>query len=104
MGWWSEPVGGKKAAPAKSSTPKSAPRKGKVVATTKRGGNSAARCPICRKTSGCVCGQTSEAIPTRRGAPKGDRRDSNNIIWCGCGARINPNNGVCMDITCSSRR
>ena len=105
MGWWTDPVGSKKSAPAKRAAPAKSPSgRGRVVATTKRGGNNPARCPICRKTSGCTCGQTSEVIPTRRGAPKGDRRDNNNVIWCGCGARVNPINGVCMDVTCSSRR
>ena len=102
MGWWTDPVGSKPK--GRSTKAKSPPKaRGEVVATTKPG--RAERHDVCGKSGkACKCFEVGDAIPTRRGTPKAqaDRVDADGRIWCPCGGLTHK--GVCMDITCSTRK
>ena len=110
MGWWSDPVGSKpgKARETKSSYwTSSAFSKAPKATETKSGKMKVAKCPACGKgPRQCRCHDVGDAVKTRgRTAQTHDRVESSGVIWCGvCRSRINPRNGVCMNITCSSRQ
>lgn len=78
------------------------------TATVSKGGKvKVEKCPACGKgPRQCRCGDVGEAVKTRgRTVRTHDRRDDSGVIWCGvCRSRCNPRNGVCMNVTCSSRK
>lgn len=102
MGWWSEPAFSKK----KTTNVKGS--------TNARGRQAASKCSVCGKNGrGCKChlvGQSVGARPASKGhagtkKADADRIDDRGVIWCGtCNMRVNPKNGVCMNVKCSTRR